>query len=236
MIDELECSSYRFAGRDEYCLSAGTEHNVQVLLIPPLFDEMNRMRRMMVDVMRMLSERDVGTILPDLPGTNESLFPQEEASLEIWTTALKSCLGIHEKCTFIASFRGGCLIDDISDELPIWRLTPVKGKSLLRTMMRTRIAADREIGITIGMSDLSTKVKTETIELAGNIVARLMFEQLEEAAPKTPNSLRTARLHADSQPSDVKLDGNPLWLRAEPDEDTLLSQSIADDLKKWIGS
>ncbi len=147
MKTQLECSSYRFADRDEYCLRAGSEYKTQILLIPPLFDEMNRTRRMIVDVMRLLANRGVGTFLPDLPGTNESLLPQQDVSLKIWQEALESCFSSNLKICFVASFRGGCLIDGISSELPVWRLTPARGRSLLRTMMRTRIASDKESGI-----------------------------------------------------------------------------------------
>ncbi len=236
MTQPLDCSSYRFSDRDEYCLRAGIQSSDQILLIPPLFDEMNRMRRMIVDMMRILAEHDVGTILPDLPGTNESLFPQHEASLEVWRDALKTCFEAHQGCSYVASFRGGCLIDGILNNLPTWRLTPVKGKSLLRTMMRTRIASDKEAGSIVTMSDLTKKVKNEAIELAGNIISPAMFEQLNEADITNPNTLRTMRLESDSQPAEGKLAGSPLWLRAEPDADPILSQSIADDLEEWVKS
>ncbi|MEP2988765.1 MAG: hypothetical protein ABJN65_00540 [Parasphingorhabdus sp.] len=236
MKQPLDCSSYRFSDRDEYCLRTGTQSSDQILLIPPLFDEMNRMRHMIVDTMRILSERGVGTILPDLPGSNESLFPQRQTNLEVWRDALKTCLESHPECSYVASFRGGCLIDGISNNLPTWRLTPVKGKSLLRAMMRTRIASDKEAGSIVTMSELTKKVKNEAIELAGNILSPAMFEQLHEADIIEPNALRTMRLDTDSQPADGKLAGSPLWLRAEPEADPILSQSIADDLEEWIKS
>ena len=234
MTGQLECSSYRFADRDEYCLRSGVKHSIQILLVPPLFDEMNRMRRMIADIMRLLDNHDVGTTLPDLPGTNESLYPQQDTSLEIWREALNICRDNQQGCSHIVSFRGGCLIDDLSDNLPVWRLTPVKGNSLLRTMLRTRIASDKEAGTTTSMADLANIVKTESIELAGNIISPPMFAQLQDSVVKTPKLLRTARLESDSKSADVRLNGTPLWLRAEPDADPSLSQSIADDLVNWI--
>lgn len=234
MKNQLECSSYRFADREEYCLQAGSEHKIQILLIPPLFDEMNRMRRMIVDAMRLLADRNIGVVLPDLPGTNESLYPQQEAHLNIWRDALSSSLEAHQECAFVASMRGGCLIDNFSDHLPKWRLTPAKGKSLLRTMMRTRIGSDKESGITTTMANLTEQAQTESIELAGNLISPEMFVQLQETDFKTSNLLRTARLESDSQSADIKLAGNPLWLRAEPDADPALSQSIAEDIANWV--
>lgn len=234
MKNQLECSSYRFDDRNEYCLKAGNEHKDQILLIPPLFDEMNRMRRMIVDVMRILADRDIGVILPDLPGTNESLYPQDQVNFDVWRAALLACVESHPGCSYIASMRGGSLIDGISDDLPKWRLTPVKGKSLLRTLMRTRIGSDKETGISTTMAELTELAKTQPIELAGNLISPEMFVHLQEADIGNSNRLRTARLESDSQQADVKLTGDPLWLRAEPDSDDVLSQSIADDIANWI--
>lgn len=234
MTGRLEFSSYWFAGQDEYCLRIGRDHDTQILLIPPLFDEMNRMRRMIVDTMRALNEAGIGSILPDLPGTNESLLQQEEANLDIWRDALKACLSDHSTCAFIASFRGACLIDGLSDSLPHWRFAPVKGNSLLRTLMRTRIASDKEAGVVTKTVDLTESVTSKPIMLAGNNIGKKMFEQLQKATPETLPNLRTARLASDSQPADAMLTGTPLWLRAEPDADQVLSQSIANDLAKWV--
>lgn len=234
MKNQLECSSYRFADRNEYCLRTGGEHKTQILFIPPLFDEMNRMRRMIVDTMRLLSEHDIGVILPDLPGTNESLYPSENSNLTIWREALLSCLASHPECSFIASMRGGCLVDDIAEDMPKWRLTPVKGKSLLRTMMRTRIGSDKESGKTTTIADLTEQAQNQPIELAGNLMSPELFAQLQQADITTSDRLRTARLASDSKATDVRLNGDPLWLRAEPDEDKILSQSIADDIANWV--
>lgn len=236
MSEVLEHSSYRFSNRDEYCLRAGIPCKHQILLIPPLYDEMNRMRHMIVELMRLLADRNIGSIFPDLPGTNESLFPQRAANLEIWRDALKACLASYPQCSFVASFRGGCLIDTISVDIPIWRLTPVKGKSILRNMMRTRIASDKEAGTVTTMADLTSQASKEPIELAGNLIGPAMFEQLQESDGTSQNSIRTVRLESDSQSADCRLPGKPLWLRAEPDHDPILCEAIADDLKDWITS
>lgn len=234
MKTELECSSYRFADQDELCLRTGLRHRYQILIIPPLFDEMNRMRRMIIDAMRLLDSMNIGAVLPDLPGTNESLFPQVDTNLEIWEEALSICHQSYPECSFVASFRGGCLIDFISADLPVWRLTPVKGKNLLRTMMRTRIGSDKESGIVTTMENLTEQAEHSAIELAGNIISPKMFSQLQESEAQEPARLRTARLETDSKPANVKLSGSSLWLRAEPDSDAILSASIAKEIADWI--
>jgi len=189
-----EFANYKFDERDELCLKAGGAHQKHILFIPPLFDEMNRMRRMLVDVMRHLDGRQIGSILPDLPGTNESLFPQDKASLEIWTKALTDCASQHGCSDHIASFRGGSLIDGIVGARQHWRLTPAKGSTLLRTMMRVRIASDKESGLATTMVELTERAQSETILLAGNSISPAMFAELQENLPREQEALRIARL------------------------------------------
>jgi len=232
----LEYSSYEFQGNDELCLRVGGHHAKSILLIPPLFDEMNRMRRMLVDVMRLLDTNGIGSALPDLPGTNESLFRQEQASLAIWRQALIGCSHILPECQHIASFRGGCLIDDFAEDLPKWRLSPAKGNALLRTMMRTRMASDKEAGLSTNMAQLTDEAEQGAVNLAGNSISASMFFELQDAVPALSPDVRTAQLETSAHKGDVKLPGSALWLRAEPDEDLLLSGAIATDLVSWISS
>lgn len=189
---------------------------------------------MLVDVMRLLDIMGVGSVLPDLPGSNESLFPQEQASLTIWRQALDQCSDTLPEYQQIASFRGGCLIDDFADDRPHWRLSPVKGNALLRTMMRTRIASDKEAGISTNMAQLTEEAESGAVNLAGNRIGSAMFSELQNAVPAADDDVRTAQLENSGRSADVELVGGALWLRAEPDEDMLLSQAIANDLISWI--
>ena len=234
MTSTLEYSGYQFEGYDELCLRAGSGHPKTIILIPPLFDEMNRMRRMLVDVMRLLDKGEIGSILPDLPGTNESTFPQEQASLSIWRKALFNCSTTLTDSRYIASFRGGCLIDGFAEKSKRWRLSPVKGSSLLRTMMRTRIASDKEAGLSTEMAQLTVEAERGVINLAGNSISSTMFTELQTAASAQSEDVRTVQLENSSQAADTKLPGSALWLRAEPGDDAILSAAIADDLLSWV--
>lgn len=236
MSAALEYARYQFAGHDELCLKAGTDHHKVILLIPPLFDEMNRMRQMLVDVMRLLDAKGIGSILPDLPGTNESLVPQGDASLTVWRQALAHCISTVSNCQHIASFRGGALIDDFADDMQQWRLSPAKGNSLLRTMMRTRMASDKEAGLSTAMAQLAEEAQRGAVNLAGNSISGLMYSELEGAVPSPSDDVRTAQLETSARGADIKLPGSALWLRAEPDRDLLLSGAIATDLASWISA
>jgi hypothetical protein len=230
----LDFSSYQFREHEEYCLRAGSDQNSWILLVPPLFDEMNRARRMLADVMRFLDQQHVGSILPDLPGTNESRFPSEKVDLNVWREALTCCLEQFGQPAAIAAFRGGCLIDNIEKTTKTWRLAPVKGQNLLRTLMRTRIASDKEEGKQTTLAGLTEQAQGQLLNLAGNQISQNLFSDLQSAQLPDSENLRTVRLDGDSKPSDRNIPGSPLWLRVEPDSDEKLSAAIANDLVSWI--
>jgi hypothetical protein len=219
--------TYNFAGHDEICLGFGAGLPRQILIIPPLFDEMNRVRRMLAQAMRQLDAHGIGSVLIDLPGCNESLAKLEAQSLDGWRGAVAACaeqLG----ATHIASLRGGALIDD-GVALPHWRLAPAKGGSLLKTMIRTRIAGEREAGRAVTEAELMAAAERGPLELAGNRLGPAMVAQLANAQPGAVSNLTERKLGDD-------ITGSPLWLRAEPQDDAAMSASIAADLDRWSAS
>jgi len=154
--------SYSFEGFDEQLLGFGGANDERcILIIPPLFDEMNRVRRMLVQTMRELSGRRISSVLPDLPGTNESRAKLLDQDLDTWRAAL-SAAAAQVGATHVASLRGGTLIDD-GVSAPHWRLAPVKGSNLLKAMLRTRIAGDKEAGIVSIEHDLPEQTTCEEL-------------------------------------------------------------------------
>merc|ERR1711948_167990 len=57
---------------------------VRVLICPAWVDEANKLRRFTVEVMRRLDRAGIDTLLPDLPGCNESLLPPHDQTLGGW--------------------------------------------------------------------------------------------------------------------------------------------------------
>ena len=224
---------YEFAGRKELCLCTATRSSRRVLLVPPLFDEMNRMRRMLVDVMHALEDLDTAGFLPDLPGTNESLVALEQVHLADWRNALQACARQHH-ISHIASFRGGALAVAELQTARHWIFSPVKGATILRTMMRTRVAADRESGLSTSLADLTAEAETGPLELAGNILGSDLFAQLNAADIPEMDNQRIVRLESDGKPADGHIPGSSLWLRAEPDDDRAMSSAIARDIAGWM--
>jgi hypothetical protein len=204
------------------------------MLVPPLFDEMNRMRRMLVDIMRALDSLQICSFLPDLPGTNESLVPLEQVAVSDWQSAMKSCAQQYH-ISHITSFRGGALTVSALHEADHWIFSPVKGATILRTMLRTKVASDRESGLNTSMAGLSAQAKAGPIELAGNILGPDLFAQLNAANVPVLQNQRVVRLISDNKPGDVQIAGSPLWLRAEPDADPAMSLAMAQDISAWMG-
>lgn len=228
MSSRPEYRTYQFAGHDEYVLSFGAELSRQILIVPPLFDEMNRCRRMLVQAMRWLAERGTGSFLVDLPGCNESLTSLEKQSLSTWREAVGAA-ATQFGATHIASLRGGALVDDGAVNLPHWRLAPAKGSSLLKTMIRTRIAGDKEAGKATSEAALIEAAKAGPIELAGNMLSTAMVAELASTEPAEVAQL-TLRILGQDVP------GSTLWLRAEPQDDPAMSTAIAADLDQWSAS
>ena len=227
MRTQLVHLSYETGGHSEYCLSFGTVDATRtILIVPPLFEEMNRTRRMLVEAMRALGEQAVRTLLPDLPGCNESLACMSEQTLLDWRNAMADCAS-QLSATHIASIRGGCLIDDTAN-LPLWRLAPAKGASLLKSMLRTRIVADKEAGISTTVEQLMMAAKSAPLDLTGILLRQEMLAELDMALTSTTTGIHEVAL--------ADIDGTPLWLRAEPGEDSAMSAAIAADLNRWSAS
>ena len=224
---------YEFAGRKELCLCHSTGSSRRVLLVPPLFDEMNRMRKMLVDVMHALGSFETSSFLPDLPGTNESLVALEQVSLSDWRQSLQACARQHD-ISHIASFRAGTLAVAEMESARHWIFSPVKGATILRTMMRTRVAADRESGLNTSLAELTEQAGAGSLELAGNILGSELFAQLNATEIPDMTSQRIVRLQSDSKPADSHIAGSALWLRAEPGEDPAMSFAIAQDIAEWM--
>jgi hypothetical protein len=219
--------TYTYDGQHEICLSLGDAAATRTMLIvPPLFDEMNRVRRMLAETMRGLAQLNVRSLLVDIPGCNESHADISRQTIGGWRDAM-AVAAAQLGATHVASLRGGALIDGDVD-LPHFRLAPVKGSSLLKTMLRTRIAADKEAGRATTADRLMAGAKRSPIELSGYLLSHEMLQSLDKA---TPVVLPDAR---EVEPADI--DGSPLWLRAEPSEDAAMSTALAAELDRWSAS
>jgi hypothetical protein len=228
-------SQYSFSGNSEQYLHFGRKHPRQILIIPPFFEEMNRTRWLLLAAMRTLDEARIGTILPDLPGQNESLVPDSGISIAMWGAALERLAAQSGVIIdMVAAFRSGALLDGAVDCARRWRMSPEDGPDLLRQLVRTRLAADREAGLSTSKALLMAQARHDSIELAGVEMSPALIQELENARLPVHDEVRTVRLEGSAAPADAYLSGKPLWRQSEPEEDHWLAQQIAADMASWV--
>ncbi len=191
------------------------------------------MRRTVRLAMAHLAQTGIASILPDLPGQNESLIPTSNVSLADWQAAIAERISASDRLVITASFRGGCLIDSAGNPAAAWRCAPAKGANILRTMLRTRIAADKEEGITSNQDSLLAGAIQQPLELGGNLLSPAMVSQLQSAQPGPTAPCRIVSINPEDDELDGHIDGSPLWLRAEPGEDGKFADAIARDIQSW---
>ena len=201
---------------NELWLRYGEDRPLQILLIEPLFEEANRCRRLLASVMRGLEAAGIGTVLPCLPGTGESLTPVDGVRLSDWHEALNAVAAAVNP-TVIASLRGGSLLDGGLNAKGWWRLAPETGARIVRDLRRAKLAS-AEGGDAL---------------YAGHPLSEAFLADLEVTLPAARTPLRTARLDSDRGEADIHLIGTPLWRRAEPGDDAALAEAIIVDLTDW---
>src|SRR3546814_5274954 len=135
------------ASEHQLRIAPGGAPRATIVIVLPMFEEANPTRRTLVLAMRALAADGYAAVLPDLPGQNESLAPLADVDLERWQEALAEVVATIDGPAIVASVRGGALIDHRAKAAAWWRLAPAGGASLLRTLLRARVAADREAGM-----------------------------------------------------------------------------------------
>jgi hypothetical protein len=196
-----------------------------VLVLPAFFDEANKLRRLTVEVMRRLADAGIATVLPDLPGCNESRQPLEAQTLDHWRQAARAAAD-HFEASHVLTVRAGALV--APPEMAGWNYAPVGGRQVLRSMLRARTIAAREAGIEETIGTLEEQGRSKGIELAGWTLGAAMFRALEEAAPAAETA--QAKIAQDA------LEGGGLWLRAEPGESAAQADGIAAAVAGALGA
>ena len=196
----------------------------RVLVCPAWFDEANKLRRFTVEVMRRMDAAGIDTLLPDLPGCNESLAPLQIQTLAGWRSgmvAAAQALG----ATHVLAIRAGALVAPAG--LPGWHYAAQSGPKLLRGMIRARTIAAREAGISETSEGLMAQGRETGITLGGWHLGAEMVRAIESAEP----SLAPGQ----SDIAQSQICGPGLWLRTEPGEDAGQAQTLAALIADSIG-
>lgn len=189
----------------------------RLLIVPALFDEANRLRRLTVEVMRRLDKAGIDCFLPDLPGCNESVQALTAQTPADWQAAMTAAAA-HFSASHVLGIRGGALV--APTDLPGWRYAPVNGANVLRQMLRARILSSREAGVAETQESLLELGLRDGIELAGHRLGADFIRQFQSLVP--PVSPRMTNIAQD-----MLGDGGGLWMRAEPGEDRAQANALA---------
>jgi hypothetical protein len=212
----LAFERFRSNDREEWLMRIGRPDAPAILFVPPLFEEVNRTRALIVAAMRWLAKRGQGCWLLDLSGTGESERDLGDVAWGDWrhdVTSAAAYIAQKARRPLIASFRGGALIDDGADARGWWRFAAADGAALARDLARSGLAGG--------------------VEYAGYAPSADLKTALQSAKPAPVRSLRNLRLATDRGEADARVDGPALWRRSEPGISTALAEAIAADLHKW---
>jgi len=226
------------AGASEWVVTRGPQSAARILFVPPLFEELNRCRRLIAEVGRRLAGRGIGSWLPDLPATGESDRALCDIGWDDWRRAIAdaaAALGEEAEAVHLVSIRGGALVDDaVADAASRWRLAPVDGAALWRDLVRARLAADREGAGTLTVGLIEGMAAAGTVELAGYPIPPALSTPLRHAGPAMPAGRCRHAALTSSPGVDVRLPGPPPWRQTEPDDCPALAEAMAADIAGWI--
>lgn len=213
---------YDWAGGREAIMRFGPDDGPVVILALPPLEEANRLRTFSVGIARQLAGCGIASVLPDLPGTGESLLPTYRATLTDWRAAFAAAAAF-AGARHGAAIRAGALIDTAAILNSRWHFAPQSGSALVRELERTRKAAE--------IYDREKESPSNYIEISGNSLSRALIDELSAAVP---SPARTLRLEGDGLPADQLVAGAPLWRRAEPGDDPALAAALAADIAAWV--
>lgn len=211
----LRIDHYDWAGGREAMLRVGPIGAPIVVAALPLFEEGNRTRAAVLDVLRRLAAQGIAGALPDLPGTGESVVATQDATLAMWREGFAAACAALPGPVHVMAWRGGALVDGAAEVASRWYLAPTSGSATVRELERLRRAG--------GGADFG-----------GNALSAAMLDGLAVAEPVTTGPLRVVRLESDIKAADRKLAGVPLWRGSEPGVDAVLQTAVAADVAAWV--
>lgn len=233
---------YDWAGGREAMLRFGPAGGPVVIMLPALFEEHNRTRAFAVTICRMLAERGVASVVPDLPGQGESIVGTEDVTLTDLRSGFAAAVEhLHQekRRVYSASIRSGAIIDADSHALGHWYFSPMSGQQQIADLAKILAATGRSSEAHLLRNSYQIDDTTSAFEIAGNVISVALLQDLTSDIGKYPmNSLgvptRILRLDSDRAEAHRHIPGTPLWRRAEPSNDPALAALLAEDIADWI--
>lgn len=204
---------YDWAGGREAMLRFGPGSGPVVIAALPLFEEANRTRGFAVSILRTLAEvHGIAGVLPELPGTGESLIPSERIAISDLRAGFAAAARTAGGRAYSMAIRSGALLDGSVVVRRRWHFAPQTGEALLRALHRLHRSSDAP----------------------GYGGHRLPDSFLEELPECHVEPARTLRLEGDTRPADRCVPGRALWREPVPTHDPDLADILAEDLAAWV--
>ncbi|WP_084579729.1 hypothetical protein [Sphingomonas azotifigens] len=204
---------YDWAGGREAMLRFGPGSGPVVIAALPLFEEANRMRGFAVTILRALADKHgIAGVLPELPGTGESLIPSERIAISDLRAGFAAAARTAGGRAYSMAIRSGALLDGSVVVRRRWHFAPQPGDALLRALRRLH----RSGGLP---------------HYGGH---RLPDAFLEELPDCHVEPARTLRLEGDTRPADRLVPGRALWREPAPSQDSELAHLLAEDIAAWV--
>lgn len=227
---------YDWPGGREALLRFGPDSGPVLVAALPLFEEANRTRTFTVTLLRALARRGIASLLPDIPGQNESLVPLGTLTVLRMATALEA---VTDRCldegrrSYALGLRSGALLDICALHSGRWHLAPQTGDDVLRDLHRVWRAAGHD-----GDRNAMMFGDDDPVEIAGNRLSTDLLSSLSAAMPFDQPGIprRVVRLASDPAAANRKVDAAPLWRRSEPGNDSALVEALADDIADWLAA
>lgn len=208
---------------EEMALAFDWNRSHRLLVLAPLFNDGNTFRHQLFEIMRRLSLEGVDCFLPDLPGCNESAQPLDRQTIGHWRRAA-SAAAAHFRTSHVLALRSSAWL--APDGMPGWIYAPVSPSQTLRTMLRARVIAAREAGVEEGSEGLLAIGRMNGLDLGGWQLGAPLIREMDS------NGFDPCASHIVIEHEEIG--GAPLWLRAEPDNDSAQAEKIAAMLASGI--
>ena len=225
MSGTLQYTTYDGGLGREQIVRIGDGDGPRLLIVPPLFDEHNKMRRTLVMAMRGLAARGIDSALPDITGQNESIVPLTSCQYSDWKSAISRAASAVQ-ATHVAAIRSACLLDAGLSHLLRWRHLPLAGDRIVTHLIRTQLASDKAAGRASSRQDFEGQDEGATLHLSGFTLNGAMVTALQGATPAPLENPHDRLVEGSLGPA--------LWLRAEPSESAEFSATLAMHWAEWM--
>ncbi|MHA6719337.1 hypothetical protein ACX40Y_07765 [Sphingomonas sp. RS6] len=203
---------YDWARGREAMIRFGPATGPVVVAALPLFEEANRTRTLVATILRHLADRGIAGVIPDLPGTGDSLIPSERIDMTDLRAAFAAAARTAGKRAYSLAIRSGALLDGSVLVSHRWHFAPQGGAELRRALDRIRDAGTDP----------------------DHVVHRLPDAFLDDLPHHEIEPARVVRLIDDERPADLRVNGVPLWALPAPGTHAALAATLAADIADWV--